>query len=113
MFGPGYRNLTLARIVEDPNFRESDHSYFVQAVDLVAFLLYQSLEPCNYMRRKYQDRTISIALTQSCAGWHPRQTSKELYVCDQKKGDVSVPGGILLLRRAEVQIPYILYHINW
>jgi hypothetical protein len=51
-FGRGYRNLTISNIVEDPNFRDSRHSYFVQAADLVAFLLYQSLSPSSYMRRK-------------------------------------------------------------
>ena len=52
IFGPGYRNLALSKITEDPNFRESDHSYFIQAADLAAFLLYQSLEPSGYMRKK-------------------------------------------------------------
>lgn len=52
VFGLGYRNLALSKIVEDPNFRESDHSYFIQATDLAAFLLYQSLEPSSYMRKK-------------------------------------------------------------
>lgn len=49
---PGYRNLTLNKVIEDPNFRESDHSYFIQAVDLAAFLLYQRLSPSAYMRKK-------------------------------------------------------------
>jgi hypothetical protein len=51
-FGYGYRNLTVSSIVEDPNFRESSHSYFVQAVDLAAFLLYQHFCPNSYMRKK-------------------------------------------------------------
>jgi len=51
-YGTGYRNLALANIIEDPSFRESAHSYFIQAVDLCAFLLYQRLEPCGYMRKK-------------------------------------------------------------
>lgn len=51
-FGPGYRNLTVSRLVEDPNFRDSSHSYFIQAADLVAFLLYQQLAPNAYMRKK-------------------------------------------------------------
>lgn len=48
----GYRNLRLTRIIEDPNFRESHHSHFVQAADLCAFLLYQNLSPSAYMRKK-------------------------------------------------------------
>jgi hypothetical protein len=51
-YGAGYRNLTLARIIEDPNFRDSVHSYFVQAADLTAYLLHQRLAPNSYMRSK-------------------------------------------------------------
>jgi hypothetical protein len=50
-FRPGYRNLTLLYIVEDPNIRDSAHSYFIQAVDATAFLLHQYLVPNGYMRR--------------------------------------------------------------
>lgn len=46
----GYRNLPLLYVIEDPSFRDSEHSYFVQAVDLAAFLLYQHLKPNAYMR---------------------------------------------------------------
>jgi len=51
-YGSGYRNLLLNNIIEDPNFRESHHSYFVQAADLAAYLLYQSIAPNSYMRKK-------------------------------------------------------------
>lgn len=51
-FGLGYRNLVLTSIIEDPNFRDSEHSYFVQAADVAAFLLYQRLAPSSYVRRK-------------------------------------------------------------
>ena len=51
-FGMGYRNLTLAHLVEDPNFRDSRHSYFVQSCDLAAFLLYQRLHPSGYIKKK-------------------------------------------------------------
>lgn len=50
-FGPGYRNMPLSYIAEDANFRDSAHSYFIQAVDLVAFLLYQRFAPNSYIRR--------------------------------------------------------------
>jgi hypothetical protein len=48
--GPGHRNLTLTRIVEDPYFKNSEHSFFMQAADLSAFLLHQSVAPNAYMR---------------------------------------------------------------
>jgi hypothetical protein len=51
-YGSGYRNLALSNLVEDPNFRNSEHSYFIQATDLAAFLLYQSIVPNMYMRKK-------------------------------------------------------------
>ena len=50
--GAGYRNLTIQKIVEDPNFRDSAHSYFIQAADLAAYLVYQGLSPSAYMRKK-------------------------------------------------------------
>jgi hypothetical protein len=51
-YGQGYRNLALARLAEDPNFRDSRHSYFVQSCDLAAFLLYQRERPNAYVRNK-------------------------------------------------------------
>jgi len=48
----GSRNLVITRIAEDPNFRNSTHSYFVQAADLVAYLLQQRCEPNKYMKSK-------------------------------------------------------------
>lgn len=51
-YGPGYRHLQVHNIAEDPNFRNSRDSYFIQAADVVAFLLYQYLTPSAYMRRK-------------------------------------------------------------
>jgi hypothetical protein len=47
----GHRNMPLLSIVEDPNFRDSEHSYFIQAVDLTAFLVYQSVAPNAYIRK--------------------------------------------------------------
>lgn len=51
-YGPGYRDKPIQYIIEDPSFRSSDQSYFVQSVDLVAFLLYQFVKPNTYMRKK-------------------------------------------------------------
>lgn len=51
-YGLGSRNIVMTKIIEDPSFRDSEHSYFVQAADLAAFLLYQHLVPSAYMRKK-------------------------------------------------------------
>ncbi len=51
-FGIGLRNLLVANLVEDPFFKDSRTSYFSQAADLTAFLLYQRIAPSTYARKK-------------------------------------------------------------
>ena len=51
-FGHGYRNLALHYVIEDANLRDSQHSFFVQAVDVCAFLLYQQCAPSAYFKKK-------------------------------------------------------------
>jgi hypothetical protein len=67
--GGGYRNLPMVQIIEDPVFKDSEHSYFVQSADLAAFLLYQELAPNGYMRKKsgqhYFNRLQAILCTQA------------------------------------------------
>lgn len=65
--GRGWRNLPMAHVIEDPVPRDSEHSYLIQAADLVAFLLYQELAPSGYMRKKgghnYFDRLSPVLCT--------------------------------------------------
>jgi hypothetical protein len=51
-YGAGYRNLRISTIVEDPNFRDSAHSLYIQAADTAAYLISQKLQPNKYMRKK-------------------------------------------------------------
>jgi hypothetical protein len=51
-YGTGYRNLRLNYIVEDPIHRDSMETYFIQAVDTIAYLIYQGKQPNGYIRRK-------------------------------------------------------------
>ena len=37
--GHSFKNIPIDRIVEDPNFRESNESYFIQIVDFIAYSL--------------------------------------------------------------------------
>jgi hypothetical protein len=50
------RNLPVKMILEDPNFRNSADSYFVQAADLIAFLLYQREHPSARAKRHGVDK---------------------------------------------------------
>jgi Protein of unknown function (DUF3800) len=48
----GSRNIPILGLVEDPNFRDSAHSFFIQAVDVATYLLQQRFAPNVYMRKK-------------------------------------------------------------
>lgn len=50
--GAGYRNIGLKYVVEDPVFRESDKSQFIQAVDMCAYLLHQQNKPSKFIKKK-------------------------------------------------------------
>jgi Protein of unknown function (DUF3800) len=50
--GNGFRNLQIRSVVEDASFRDSAQSYFIQSVDVAAYLLYQHLAPSAYVKKK-------------------------------------------------------------
>lgn len=52
----GYRNLVLRNTIEDPSLRNSAESYFIQAADLTAYLLFQNKFPNKYMKKTAGDK---------------------------------------------------------
>ncbi|MBD3286991.1 DUF3800 domain-containing protein [candidate division WOR-3 bacterium] len=51
-YGTGYRQMPLKSVIEDPNFKDSAHSYYVQATDMCAYLLRQKIKPNSIMGSK-------------------------------------------------------------
>ena len=60
MHGLPTRQIPVTTLVEDPNHRDSLHSYFIQMADVNAYFLLQKQQPCRYIRikggRNYFDR---------------------------------------------------------
>ncbi len=60
MQGLPTRQIPVTTLVEDPNHRDSLHSYFIQLADVNAYFLFQKHQPCKYVRikgaRNYFDR---------------------------------------------------------
>ncbi len=71
-FGGGYRNLQIDNLVEDPYFRDSRDSYLIQAADVVAFALYQHLEPSSFIKRKSAHNYFNKLDAQLCRVAAPR-----------------------------------------
>ncbi|MGG2990145.1 DUF3800 domain-containing protein [Geobacillus stearothermophilus] len=51
-YGPGYRNMPLKLMIEDPFTKDSADSYIHQLVDVNAYFMKQSLDPTKYMKSK-------------------------------------------------------------
>jgi len=68
--GSGMRDLPLVQIIEDPNYRDSIHSFFIQAADVIAFWLKQKKQPNSYVLKKgtknYFDRLDPILRKECC-----------------------------------------------
>jgi hypothetical protein len=64
--GRGSRDMPLRFVIEDPSHRDSAHSYFVQAADLTAFLLYQREAPGAYVRKKGARNWFSVLTPVLC-----------------------------------------------
>ncbi|WP_162841800.1 DUF3800 domain-containing protein [Ancylobacter rudongensis] len=64
-FGPGYRNVPIIKIIEDPHGKDSRDTLPLQAADVCAYFLTQKYIPNSYVRksgaRNYFDRLQPIA----------------------------------------------------
>lgn len=49
--GGGYRQLPVVRVIEDPHGKDSADSYFIQAVDVTAYFLYQKFSPNSFIKK--------------------------------------------------------------
>jgi hypothetical protein len=72
--GGGYRNMPILRIIEDPSSRNSAASLPVQACDVVAYFLHQSLKPNSYIKKvraqNYFNR-LETVLNKHASSSHP------------------------------------------
>jgi hypothetical protein len=69
------RSLPLQYMVEDATFRDSATTYFIQAADLAAYLLYQFFAPNKYVRSKAAHRyflRLSPVLCRVASLTHPQ-----------------------------------------
>lgn len=51
-YSPGYRDLPLRHVIEDPVHRDSRKSYLIQSADLVSWVLHQYLDPSVYVKKR-------------------------------------------------------------
>ena len=72
-FGVGFRNMPLRFVLEDPSFRDSEQSYFIQAVDTIAYFLYQREVPCAYILRRGAAKYFERLKPLICIAASPRQ----------------------------------------
>ncbi len=54
------KNIPLERIIEDPFFKRSEQSFFIQAVDFVAYALLQKERPTPHAKRYKIDKAFDL-----------------------------------------------------
>lgn len=61
---PGYRNLPILRVIEDPHPKDSKTSHFIQACDASAYFLLQKYKPNSFIKKSgaqnYLDRLSPV-----------------------------------------------------
>lgn len=50
--GPGYRNMPILRVIEDPHPKDSRESHFIQACDVSAYFVMQYFRPNSFIRKQ-------------------------------------------------------------
>lgn len=65
--GTKTKNIPVQRVIEDPVFKKSHQSYFIQLADAVAYaLLKREVEPTPHVKRYGIDRMFDATLTGVC-----------------------------------------------
>jgi len=65
--GTKAKNIPVERVIEDPVFKQSHQSYFIQLADAVAFaLLKREVEPTPRVKRYGIDRMFDVAVAGVC-----------------------------------------------
>ena len=76
--GASYKNIPNERLIEDPIFKQSHRSYFLQAADFVAFALLKSEVPPTPLVAKHKLHETYFDLAPICAREASRKDPKGL-----------------------------------